>query len=158
VRARESVKAELSVIGEDLDTFVPVTFLYKTEEPIMWTDATLNIGGGVANWREFAFGVNNNVVAEFLGIELTPSDVEELQAEYFGHAIISRLITDSKLTTIKDGTETSIAVTLQDHQTTPVTKTFTFAKAILKSSQVEIPGLGLQIERIEWEAPGLVIA
>jgi len=156
VRRGESVKAELSAIGEDLAEFTPATFLHKTEEPIKWTDATLNIGGAITNWREFAFGVNNNAVAEFLGTGLVPTDVEVLQAEYFGHAIISRKAA-SKFGAVKGGTETSIAISLADHQATPITKTFTFAKGILRTSRIEVVGLGLELERIEWEAPGLVI-
>jgi len=157
VRCGESVKAELSAIGEDMDEFVPATFLQDTEAPIVWTDATLSVGSAVTNWREFAFGVNNNVVAEFLGTTLVPTDVEDLQAEYFGHAIISRKAA-SKFAGVKGGAETAIEITLADHQTTPVTTTFTLAKAILKSSRIEVPGLGLELERIEWEAPGLVIS
>lgn len=156
VRRGESVKAELSALGKDLEVFVPDTFLHQTEEPIMWTDATLSIGSAVTNWREFAFGVNNNVAAEFLGTALVPTDVKPLQAEYFGHAIISRKAT-SKFGAVKGGTETSIVITLADHQSTPVTTTFGFAKSVLKTSRVEVPGIGLELERIEWEAPGLVI-
>jgi len=156
VRRGESVKAELSAIGEDLDIFVPATFLHKTEEPIMWTDVVLAIDGGVTNWREFGFGVNNNVVAEFLGTGLVPTDVEELQAEYFGHVIISRKTT-SRFSGVKGGDAAIISVALTDHQTVPVTKTFTFAAGILKTSRIEVAGLGLELERIEWEAPGLVI-
>ena len=156
VRRGESVKAELSAIGEDLAEFEPATFVHKTEAPIMWTDATLSIGSAITNWREFAFSVNNNVVAEFLGTGLVPTDVEVLQAEYFGHAIISRKAA-SQFGTVKGGTETEIVITLADHQATEVTTTFTLAKGILKTSRIDVPGLGLELERIEWEAPGLVI-
>lgn len=156
VRRGESVKAELSAIGEDLEVFTPATFLQDTEEAMDWTDCTLDIGGAISNWREFGFGVNNNVVAEFLGTGLVPSDVEALQAEYFGHAIISRKAA-SKHAAVKGATETSIAIALADHQASPVTRTYTFTKAILKTSNIEVPGLGFELERIEWEAPGLVI-
>ena len=157
VRRGESIKAELSVLAEDLDTFSPATFLYHTEKAMMWNDATLNIDGSITNWREFAFGVNNNVVAEFLGVGLTPSEVEELEALYSGYAIISRKV-DSKFATVKEGSDVSIAIALTDHQTSPVTKNFVFADSILKISRVEVAGLGLELERIEWEAPGLVIS
>ena len=156
VRRGESVKAELSAVGEDLAVFVPATFLQDTEVAMDWTDCTLDIGGAVTNWREFAFGVNNNVVAEFLGTGLVPSDVEALQAEYSGHAIISRKGA-SQHAAVLGASETSIAIALANHETSPVTRTYTFAKAVLKTSNIEVPGLGFELERIEWEAPGLVI-
>ena len=151
-----SVRAELSAIGEDLAVFTPATFLTDTEAPIDWLDCTLDIGGAITNWREMAFGVNNNVAAEFLGTGLVPSDVEALQAEYFGHAIISRK-SASQHAAVLGASETSIAIALTNNETSPVTRTYTFAKAVLKTSNVEVPGLGLELERIEWEAPGLVI-
>ncbi len=157
VRRGESVKAELSAIGENMAVFVPVTFLQDTEEAMVWSDCTLAIGGAIDHWREFAFGVNNNVVAEFLGTGLMPTDVEAQQAEYFGHAIVSRKVA-SQLPAVKGASETIVAMTLANHESSPVTRTYTFAKAILKTSRVEVPGLGLELERIEWEAPGLVIA
>lgn len=157
VRRGETIKAELSALAEDLATFSPATFLHKTEAAMDWTDAGLSIESTITNWREFGFGVDNNVKAEFLGTGLVPSDVEEGEAVYSGYAIISRKAA-SKFADVKAGVAKTVAITLTDHQTTPVATTFTFAAAILKISRVEVRGLGMELERIEWEAPGLVIS
>lgn len=157
VRARESVKAEISVLAKDVSAVTLGTFLSRTEEPISWEDVTaISIGGEVTNWREFAFGVNNNVSAEFLGSGLMPSEVEEAEAFYSGYVLLSRKAA-SRMNSVKSGSKAIIAIGLEDHQSTPVTTSFTFTDALLKVSTVEVRGLGLELERIEWEGDQLSI-
>jgi len=134
------------------------TFLYRTEKA-MYKDAvtTLTIEGSpITGWKEIEFGVDNKVMQECLGTSIPPSEVEEQEAVYSGH-IHRAKPSASKYATAIAGTPQDLVIALTDKQSSPVTKTFTFADALMKTAKIEDRALGLVMERIEWEGSSLVI-
>jgi len=156
VRRGESVKAILEVIGKTWGTETYVAGTAREEAPIDFTDATLNIGGAITDWRMFNLIVNNNVKAEFLGVGLTPAEVYDRHAFYSGRVERAIAGTD-KFSVVSLGTVGDVVITLADHQTVPVTTTYTFDDAVLKTSRKNIRALDLIIETIEWECSDLDI-
>jgi len=158
IRQLESIKAAISVFGKTHNTPELGTFLYQTEAA-MFKDAvtTLTLGAAVTKWSDIEFGVNNNIIQEILGTTITPSEVEEKEARYFMRITRARVGATSKFGDALDGTEQDFVIALVDKQTTPVTKTFTFADMVLTTSRIEDRGLGIVYERIEGKGKSLVI-
>ena len=159
IKTLESVKANIQVALKSHAALSPSTFEFRTEDA-MYKDAvtTLNIESApVTGWSEIEFGVDNKVLQEVLGTDIEPTEVEEQEAVYTGHILRAKPST-SKYTTALDGTVQDIVIALQDNQSSPVTKTFTYANACLKTSKIEIRKLGLDFERIEWEGKSQVIS
>jgi len=158
IRQMESIKAALEVLAKDRSTQTTWTFVKATEEAMYKTAlTTLSIGGTPeTKWQEVEFGVDNNVIQEILGVAIKPTEVGERQALYSGH-IIRAVAQASLVSDVIAGTPKTIEIALTDNATTPVTKTFTFANAELRRSQVQARGLDMVIERIEWEAKTMVI-
>jgi len=157
IRRGEPVKAAIEIFASDINdaaTFAE-EFVEFSEDPILWSDLqSLKIAGNtVTDWREIVVRVNNNVRNEFLGPALKPSIIYEEQAEYSGHILLAGSC--SQLGNIKNGSKISIEFTLQDHQATPTTKTWKFDGCIVTVNRAEPPGLGLVIERLEFEAKTL---
>jgi len=156
VRRGESIKAILEVIGKTWGTETYVAGVAREEQPTDWTKATITIGSAITNWRMFNMLVNNNVASEFLGTGVTPSDVFERQALYSGR--VERSITGArKFDKVSTPTKEDVVIAITDYQSTPVTKTYTFDKAAIKTSRVRVPALNLDIETIEWECGDLDI-
>jgi len=158
IRQKETVKAALEVLAKGRSAGASWTFV-KATDAAMWKDSliTLSIAGTpVTNWSEVEFGVDNKVVQESLGVDILPTEMGEREAVYSGYILravnVATLIPD-----VISGTPKTIVMALRDNQGTPVTKTFTFANATLKTSRVNVRGLEMVMERIEWEAKGLVI-
>lgn len=159
IRQRETVKAALEVFAKDRTAGASWTFV-KATDAAMWKDSltTLSIGGTpVTNWSEVEFGVDNKVVQESLGIDIKPTEIGEREAVYSGY-VLRAVNTATLIPDVIAGTPKTIIMTLTDNQGTPVAKTFTFANAVLKTSRVNVRGLEMVMERIEWEAKGLVIS
>lgn len=158
VRSGGRARVSLEAVGKDLASESFGTVSESDDEPIDFTGfTTVNFGGAIANWKEVEFGVDNGVLAEILGTTLTPSVVESADCLYSGHLIISRAAA-SKLPQAIAGGTAQLQIAITDNQSTPVTKTFTWAEALYKRVTVEVPGAGLELERIEWESNGLVIS
>jgi len=155
----ESIRADISALIKTRTELASVgTFKFRTD-PAMFKDAvtTLTIGGAsVTKWTEIEFAVDNNVLQEVLGTDLTPTEVEEQEARYTGR--ITRARSGSSLfADALSGTKKDVVIALKDNQSTPVTKTFTFTDALLRTSRIEDRALGIVFERIEWQGNKLTV-
>jgi len=154
----ESIKAQLEVFAKDREVGASWEFAKRTEEA-MWKDAVTTFtieATPVTNWSEIEITVDNKVLQEILGTSIKPSEVGEREAMYSGR--ILRAVSGTTL--IADalaGTKKDIVIALTDQQSTPVTKTFTFADATLRSVPVKVRGLEIVYEEINWEGKSLVI-
>lgn len=158
---RASVEAAITILAESYAVVSPAP---SWDTPIAFDPMTFmdvqsfTIGGGSdlkTLFRDLRFAVDNRVVAEYFGTGVTP-DVEEQEAVYSGSVVIPRTAA-ALLADVLTGTPVEVVISLKDHETTPVTKTFTFSDCILTLSRIEIRGLGIELERIEWEPTSLAI-
>jgi len=160
IRQLESIKASLSVPFKTHATPSLGTFLYRTEVAL-YKDAvtalTLN-AVAVTKWSEIEFGIDNNVVQEILGTAVLPSEVEEQEARYFMRLTRARVGATSKFGDALAGTEQDFVIALTDKQSSPVTKTFTFADMYLRTARKEDRALGIIMERLEGVGKSLVIS
>jgi len=159
IRQLESIKAALSVCIKTPATATLDTFLYQTD-PAMYKDAvtTLTLNASpVTKWSEIEFGVNNNVLQEVLGTTITPTEVEEQEARY-SMRITKAKVGAGKFADAIAGTVQDFVIALADNQSSPVTKTFTFADMYLSSARIEDRALGVIMERIEGRGKSLVIS
>jgi len=160
IRQLESIKAALSVFVKTHDVATLDTFLYRTD-PAMYKDAvttlTLNTVA-VTKWSEIEFGIDNNVVQEILGTTILPSEVEEGEARYFMRITRGRVGATSKFGEALSGTEQDFVIALTDNQSSPVTKTFTFADMLLRTARKEDRALGIIMERLEGVGKSMVIS
>ena len=159
IRQKETVKAAIEVLAKDRSAGSSWTFAKATENA-MWKNAltTLSIGGSsVTNWSEVEMGVDNKVIQEILGTNVKPTEIGEREAIYSGY-ILRTVNAATLVPDVISGTQKTVIITLTDNQTVPVAKTFTFANANLKTSRVNVRGLEIVWERIEWEAKGLVVS
>lgn len=158
INVTESIKAKLQVLIKTHAVPSLGTFLYRTEAA-MYKDAvtTLTLGGSaVTHWNQIEFGVDNGAYQEVLGTPIMPAEVD-VQAAKYSMRITRALNTSSKFATALAGTAQTFVIALQDNQTVPVTKTFTFANMYLTTSRKEDKALGLVMERIEGKGKSLVI-
>jgi len=107
-------------------------------------------------FREVMFRVNNNIMTEYYETGIRPQDVEEGEAAYEASLTVPRRLS-SKMASALAGTEEDLIIAIQDNQSVPVTKTFTFANCSL-GSRIEVRGLGLSLEAITLEPDRLTIS
>jgi len=155
-----AIKAVLNIQAKSLDDtpFTP-SWVSWTEEPITKRDVTALTLGGVdilGRFIEVVFRADNRVVSEGRGTGITPQDVYEQEARYSGRIDLA-LTSAALLKDVYSGTKKTVVITLQDRQTTPVTKTFTFSDVVIKSRE-RVEGLRRIIERVEWEGARLTIS
>jgi len=160
IRRGESIKAIIDVIGKTWGTTDYQAGSDRDEDPIDFSKLnTLTIGGNsITAWRRCGFRVNNNVIAEFLGITITPTEVFERHPIYTG--VIEKSIVgeaDYFSDASQPAVTRDVVVAINDNQGTPVTTTYTFADCLIQSSRKPIRGLDLVIERIEWKGGKLTI-
>lgn len=158
IRQTESIKAALSVFIKTHATATINTFL-KNTEAAMYKDAvttlTLNTDP-ITKWSEIEFGVDNNVLQEVLGTDITPSEVEEQEARCSMRITRARVGTEGKFAEALAGTVQDFVITLTDAD--ELAKTFTFADMYLSVARKEDRGLGIVMERIEGKGKSLVIS
>jgi hypothetical protein len=158
IRQKETIKAALEVLAKGRSAGASWTFI-KSTDAAMWKDSltTLSIGGTpVTNWSEAEMGIDNKVQQESLGVDIMPTEMGEREAMYTGY--ILRAISGATLVPdVISGATKTMVYALRDNATTPVTKTFTFANATLKTSRVNVRGLEMVMERIEWQAKTMVV-
>jgi len=152
-------KAVLGIIGKTLDdTVFSPDWASFAEKPMTRKNVTaLSVGSDViSRFVEVAFSVDNRVSAEGRGTGIIPLDVYEKEARYSGRldlvSTAAALLMDAY-----SGTRKTVVITLTDRQTSPVSKTFTFTDALLKTSRLRVSGLSRLVERIEWSGDSLTI-
>jgi hypothetical protein len=156
VNRGESVKAVLEALGSTWGTTYQAGSA-RAEQPIDWKDVTFTIDvDEITNWRGLSLSVNNNVQQEWLGTLLTPTVTFERAAEYKGY--IERSIAGNDyISDVQLGNTKDIILAIVDHQTSPVTTTFTLADCALNVSRKIVRQLDLILERIEFSGSSLKI-
>jgi len=155
-----TVKAVLNIFAKTIsDVAYTPSWQSWGEAPITKRNVTSLTLGGVdilGRFIEVVFRVDNRVVSEGRGTGITPQDVYEQEARYSGRIDLA-LTSAALLKDVYSGTKKKIVIALQDNQATPVTKTFTFSDAVIKSRE-RVEGLRRIIERVEWEGARLTIS
>ncbi|RLG99721.1 hypothetical protein DRO19_01525 [Candidatus Bathyarchaeota archaeon] len=153
IRPGEMVNARIEVLAKSFaeGTWTEAMQSFN-EDPVTWRDVqSVQVASqAITDWKEIVFRVNNNVESQFLGTSVDPAAVYEKQAEYSGYIIHAGT---GILTDLEE--DKTVVISLQDHQATPVTKTWTFSGCVINVRRLEIEGLGMVFERIEWEGKSL---
>jgi len=158
VRHGGDLICDLTIVGKTLSDLTPEpTWQTYPEKALTYKNiSSFKINTtAITNWKAIEWGVDNHVVEESLGVEPKPSEVEETLAEYSVACVISRKDA-SQLASV--GTAKAIEIKVTDNQSPAVTTTFTYSKALITLSRIEIPGLELELERLEFKPETLTIS
>lgn len=153
-RHADLIRTELRIVGKDIvdqdPPVPPLEWEVFPDKVLTYKNlTTVSIGAGdpITNWKEVAWGVDNHVVEESYGVDPKPTDIEELEADYFMEVVMSRKAA-SQLDLV--GTLPAAQIVVTDNQTpTAKVATFDFVDCLVKTSRLEVPGLGALAERVE---------
>jgi len=158
VRHGGNLVCDLTIVGKTLsDLTTEPTWQTYPEKALTYKNiSSFKINTtSITNWKRIEWGVDNHVVEESLGVDPKPSEVEETLAEYSAACVISRKAA-SQLASV--GAAKTVEIKVTDNQSPAKTTTFTFKNALMTLSRVEVPGLELELERIEFKPESLTIS
>jgi hypothetical protein len=153
-----SATAELtafSIANEAKD----LTVTYDTEAPITKKGFTaVEIGlTSIAKFTSLRFGVVNNIARVPTGTTDVITELFARDPNYSGR--LTFLKTASQPIFNWDATlKQNVLITIQDNQATPVSKTFTFTLAAMRSNPFDVEELNETYERIDWQGDKVTIA
>jgi len=152
-----SIHADLVAYGISSEV-KSITPAYDSDSPMSKASLTTLTVGGVAipKWTDIRFGVSNNVARVPTGTTDTITELYARDPNYNGRIKFAKTVDPAF--GFAEVLKSTIIMALRDNQTVPVTKTFTFTSAAMKSNTVEVQELDLVYETIDWDGDRVTIA
>jgi hypothetical protein len=151
-----SMTAELVALAIANETKT-LTVTYDTDSPITKTGLTLVQVGAttIAKWTSLRWGISNNVEKEATGSGNTITELFARHPVYSGR--LQFVKTANPLFGYDETMKQTIVIRVVDNQTVPVTKTYTFTNAAVRTDEINVEELNLSMETIDWQGDMLTI-